>query len=332
MALVCLLSVMAVPAYAAEDTLLPLQEETAQAIWSGIEETLKSVFEGTGNPETIRSLMKALPRYQAKDLPKAADVGQPWWVFQVGWDGFHNGQLVLLDENRVYLGHGHVYELIFLYNDWFGTPKCIHTGIEYYGGSHCISSKYTGGILGLGFNADNDWDLDGFHFFMPQDNWFKTGFNAAFDFFSPISGHTLIAQTIKFTWGGKDWMLEMWKGTYNNGWGNGFEIEIFEKPIDRWIEHYDDTDPVIMEGKLIGKNGLISGFPQSRVFWLGGAKFMPKDQLTPDAKLRLEGKVTLPDASMTKALYAAAKEQLNPNDFTFSRSGKTFSFVWKAAA
>jgi len=102
------------------------------------------------------------------------------------------------------------------------------------------------------------------------------GFNKAYDMFSFMAG--VMADTIrcKFNYQGRDWMVQLWKGSYAFNLSSGGEVAIYSKPERRRAEHYDaarEPDWIGMEMTIYQDGQKLFTRPYERQWWCTGYKF-----------------------------------------------------------
>lgn len=177
-------------------------------------------------------------------------------------------------------------------------------------------------------------ELCGFEYDAENDLFYSTmypiqrafGFNSLYDLMAYRVGMYYNTQKIYFKYGGKDWMLQLWKGQY--GITVGAEIGLYNKPSERLLTHYDciDDDEMIVMQFDVYKNGeyYFSRGPE-RHWWLTGFKLLDVAvflQLTMVATLCWESD-GIADA------FEKGINDFHITDMEYIRSGNTFTIKWK---
>jgi len=122
------------------------------------------------------------------------------------------------------------------------------------------------------------------------------GFNRVYDMFTFMAG--VMADTIhcKFSYQGREWMVQLWKGSYAFNLSSGGEIGIYSKPERRRLAHYDaarEPDWIGMEMTIYQGDEKLFTRPMERQWWCTGYKFRmftatlehPRTNTTMEARL-----------------------------------------------
>ncbi len=108
-------------------------------------------------------------------------------------------------------------------------------------------SEYTGAGY-LGYNYDKYEKC----FFTVNNSWQRNfGFTQEYDLAAPVGTMPYLTERLKFEYDGKDWMIQLWKGTY--GPNIGCEIGVYNKPKSRLNDFYDcvtDAERLYMDSVL----------------------------------------------------------------------------------
>lgn len=170
---------------------------------------------------------------------------------------------------------------------------------------------------------------DGYYYVDDKDCWVKgSGYNEVYDNMAPMTAMFIDQVRVKFNYGGKDWMVQFWKGQY--GWLLvGGEIGLFTQNTTSSgnindINHYncaDQEDWLKMSMDLYwaeGNNGnyeKVVSRPYDSYWWVTG---FVKGQLTkytwPRSELKARNRITFKDAEMANAFVA----ELQKAGFTVS--------------
>jgi CYTH domain-containing protein len=101
------------------------------------------------------------------------------------------------------------------------------------------------------------------------------GYNRVYDMFAFMAN--VYADTIrcKFSYDGRDWMVQLWKGAYAGFLCTGGEIGVYSKPASRMVEHYDSVqespgDWLGMEMTIYNRGELLFTRPFDQYWWCTG--------------------------------------------------------------
>ncbi len=140
-------------------------------------------------------------------------------------------------------------------------------------------------------------------FYTASDPWQrKIGYTEIFDIFAP--GITISFDTVrlKFEYGKKDWMIQLWKGQYGLAF-YGAEIGVYTKPKDRDLDHYDcasDDEKLMMSMDFYNSGVHKFSRPYGSYWWCTG--FTPGNVFGAYHNLRVEARITVKDYDMLVAL------------------------------
>lgn len=219
-----------------------------------------------------------------------------------------------------------VFELCVFYTTVFGKDEQIYrTGVLHDYNTETIYTADGTGILGLGYDFNFDFD----EFSSSPDPWQRDfGFCRDYDRLAFLIGDVYSTIRVPFTYDGKDWMIQMWKGTYSFNM-LGAEIGIYNKPTDRQALYYDcAADPDRMEMSFtvyLDGEELVSAPPELK-WWQ--TKFTYHSLVNPD-RLALEATIKFPSVGMMNAFAESLKEA--DSSVTFTTKGTTLSFFWPAS-
>ena len=196
------------------------------------------------------------------------------------------------------------------------------------------------------------WSDDGYYYCDDKDCWQKgAGYNEIYDKWAAVACMFIDQIHLRFTYGGKDWMVECWKGQY--GWLLvGAEIGLYTAEEDSYtgasgdINHYDcadEEDWLYMQLDCYwaqnndGHYKKVFTRPYDKYWWATG---FVKGQLTkysaPRTELKTKNRITFKDEAMANTFVttlknsgfvrAAAADQLL--DDSYYQSGKDVWFLW----
>ena len=183
----------------------------------------------------------------------------------------------------------------------------------------------------------------------------KFGFNAGYDAFTGVVGFNIDEITTYFTYGGKDWLLEFWKGEYEVVTLGG-EIGIYyhnnktgKAPSAPKLLHYkavENSDALYMSMELWqcdskGDRRILSR-PTMKCWWLAAFEPGTLEKHSRRTDLVLVGSVQFKDTQMLDAFAASfskkafSKKSSRPtykdaDTYYIDRSSATLYFSWKNA-
>ena len=168
------------------------------------------------------------------------------------------------------------------------------------------------------------------------------GFNKAYDTLSPAVGCSYDTLRFEFNYGGRDWMLQVWKGTYGFRLTTGGEIGLYSKPQWSPIKQYMGVGPndwIGMEFSIYNRQEKLFTRPMEDTWWVTGFKqYILQDQatqyLTMEGKLRFqnEGMAAACAKAMADKGFASASSATldgNYNTERYALSGNTVRFLWR---
>jgi hypothetical protein len=162
--------------------------------------------------------------------------------------------------------------------------------------------------------------VDDFYYTNDKDAWqYNFGFGKIYDIASPYLLLEYDYIRVFFTYGGKDWMLQMWKGQYGLLFYGG-EIGIYNRPhseegMNEWtfFNCPAEEDWLMMEMTLYHQNiqgEYVREFTREydKYWWCTGFKNGHLRVQEPADELRLEGRITFKDEEMTQIVVDGLKE------------------------
>lgn len=171
-------------------------------------------------------------------------------------------------------------------------------------------------------------------FYTADDPWQRVvGYNEIFDVAAPVATISFDTVRLKFDYKDKNWMIQIWKGQYGLAF-YGAEIGVYNKPMDRTLEHYDavtDDERLKMsmdfyeyEDRLFGDDGWEKKFsrPYASYWWCTG--FIPGNKLGNFGSLRVNARITAKDYEMLSGIRKALSE--NSIQYTYSGLNVYFEY------
>ena len=174
------------------------------------------------------------------------------------------------------------------------------------------------------------FDPDGLYFYTADDPWQRNvGYNSIFDTAAPLSLIDFDTMRLRFEYGGKDWMIQLWKGQYGLLF-YGAEVGVYTKPKDREVMHYDcasDDEMLKMSMDFLEyKNGKWTkrfSRPYGYYWWCTG--FVPGVKYGKYHTLGLDMKITAKDEVMLKGIKSA----LDKNKVKYTEKGLDLYFSYR---
>lgn len=159
-------------------------------------------------------------------------------------------------------------------------------------------------VWSAGFTYDPAQDIIVSRMDAPQRH---LGYCWAYDVAAPTVAMVIDAEPVYFTYDGKQWMIELWKGQY--GLETGCEIGVYNRAQRRlvpgnrgWFACVNDRDRLEMEFTLHRNGKALFTRPAERHWWLTGFRWgvfsEPED-------LKMAASITLKDRAMCRAFRGA---------------------------
>lgn len=153
------------------------------------------------------------------------------------------------------------------------------------------------------------------------------GYNFIYDMAAPRVGMIYSTERIKFKYGGKDWMIQLWKGQY--GITAGAEIGLYNK-TDK-IMHYEcaSNDELIeMAFDFYNQGEYVFSRGPEKHWWLTGFKIFNTGI---GILIDLDITLTFPNVEMANAFETGLKKTVKNailDPITYKRTAKTFKIHW----
>lgn len=197
--------------------------------------------------------------------------------------------------------------------------------------------------------ASYKYDPDGnFYYTDDKDCWQSNfGFNEVYDEFAPITMMYYDTVRTTFEYGGKEWLIQMWKGQYGMAFVGG-EVGIYTRDIGSVGTHFvcaDKSDWLNMEMAFMwdeyetGEYRAVFNRDYEKYWWATGFVVgFPNGSLRQTLKeFRLVTHITFKDTEMANAFCEAFEQngfkrvsKLNNNSpDTFVQVGPDVAFVWQ---
>lgn len=197
--------------------------------------------------------------------------------------------------------------------------------------------------------ASYKYDPDGnFYYTDDKECWQSNfGFNEVYDAFAPITMMYYDTVRTTFEYGGKEWLIQIWKGQYGMAFVGG-EVGVYTRDIGSIGTHYtcaDKEDWLYMETAFMwdeydnGSYRAVFNRDYDKYWWATGFVVgFPNGSLRETlSEFRLITHITFKDAEMANAFCEAFEangfkrvSKLNNNEpDTFVQLGADVAFVWQ---
>ena len=209
-----------------------------------------------------------------------------------------------------------IYIMIYYRN---GSSEKLNSDFIYDTNTHELKRRNNRGVFG--FNLDGD----GYVIYAITDTWQRYfGFCITYDILANLTLYDYDTKRIYLTYGGKDWLFQIWKGIY---WiSNGAEIGIYNRPEQQikttFYECAPDEDMMVMSLELYqGSRKIFAREPQLH-WWVIGFSIEEKVY---DAKyLTAKGTIEFPTEEFAELFVQGA----NKKGVAASRDGAKVSWLW----
>ncbi|MBQ7595902.1 MAG: DUF4474 domain-containing protein, partial [Clostridia bacterium] len=202
-----------------------------------------------------------------------------------------------------------------------GEEEVFDTDFIYNGITKVFGTRSSGGILG--FNVDtNDYTV-----FAVTNPWQRNfGFCLFYDFMANATKlYDYDEKRITFTYSGKDWLFEIWKGIYHQV-GVGAELGMYNRPAGitktSFYNCAKDEDMMVMSLELFQGSRLVFSRKPQLHWWLVG--FCIEDRIYDAEYLTVKGTIDLPDEDMA-VLFEDKARSLG---ITVNRDGTFVEWAW----
>ncbi len=173
------------------------------------------------------------------------------------------------------------------------------------------------------------YDPKGMYFYTSADPWQRNfGFNSLYDTAAPFTLINYDTLRLRFDYGSKNWMIQIWKGQYGLVFYGG-EVGVYTKPKDREVMHFDcanDSELLKMSmtfnEKIFGKWYERFTRPYGDYWWCTG--FLPGNKLGNFSTIRLDLRITAMDYTMLEGFKSTLKQ--NNVEYTVKGLDVYFSF------
>lgn len=200
-----------------------------------------------------------------------------------------------------------VFKICLRFEENDGDIQKHNTGAYYNAKTgEVYSSDYEKGIFGTGFNYNAITKV----FYAMNECWHRAfGFTPFYDLLAKLA-FDYTTTRIFFDYGGKEWMVQLWKGNYFFNLFVGGEVGIYNRPANSTIGFkyncVSDDEMVPMSIKISDKNRVYFDREPYLCWWATG--FVIADRVNPRS-LTMETSIEFPDQEMFDAFAAAASKK-----------------------
>ena len=179
--------------------------------------------------------------------------------------------------------------------------------------------------------AGYKYDKKGNFYYTSSDPWQRQfGYHEAFDVAASFVSIYMDTMRCKFEYGGKDWMIQFWKGQYGYVFV-GHEIGVYYKPIDRTAEHYDcvsDDDSIYMEMNGLRNGEILYSRDYGKYWWCTG--FVPGKlkKFSDRSELQIDARLTMKDKDMLAGFVGALEQNGMIRNQDYTVKGLDVYVIW----
>lgn len=200
-----------------------------------------------------------------------------------------------------------------------GKSEKIKSDFVYDTTTHELKRKNDRGVFGFNIDADD------YVIYAIKNTWQRNfGFCIAYDILANLTIYDYDTKRIYLTYGGKDWLFQIWKGIY---WiSNGAEIGIYNRPEQKvWTTVFQcapDEDMMVMSLELFQGSRRIFVREAQLHWWVIG--FSVEEKVYDGKYLTAKGTIEFPDEDFAEMFVNAA----NKKGVVSSRDGVNVSWCW----
>ena len=156
----------------------------------------------------------------------------------------------------------------------------------------------------------------------------KFGFNFVYDMAAPMVGMLYDTKRIEFEYGGKEWMIQLWKGQY--GATAGAEIGLYSRDPDRAMQYdcANDEELITMQFNFYNMDKYVFSRGPEKHWWLTGFKVF---HIGIPSFITMDMMLDFDDNYMANAFERALREVAAESLFdpvVYERQGSTFYIEW----
>lgn len=200
-----------------------------------------------------------------------------------------------------------------------GKSEKIKSDFIYDTNTHELKRKNERGVLGFNIDADD------YTIYAIKNTWQRYfGFCITYDILANLTVYDYDTKRIYLTYGGKDWLFQIWKGIYFIA--NGAEIGIYNRPEQQIkttvFRCAPDEDMMVMSLELYQGNRRIFYREPQLHWWVIGFSIEEKVY---DAKyLTAKGTIEFPNEEFAELFVSGAKKK----GLEVNREGVNVAWTW----
>lgn len=212
--------------------------------------------------------------------------------------------------------------LILHYSD--GGKSRVYTGAYYDPETGMIYGSENKGLCHQGYN----YDADDFIVYAALDCWMRNyGFCVEYDILANLTtAYNFITRRFRFWYGGKEWLIQAWKGNYSVT--NGAEVGVYNRHPMRFGTLYDcisDEELMPMSMSLYHGKELIVSVDEQSHWWINAFKMT--DELYDPREMTLYFTIEMPDKGMLDAFCKAIDRNIY-GDVSYKADGLKVIATW----
>jgi len=294
-------------------------EESREAAGLVAENVAEQFLEGGNDPGALSRIMAYTPIVKPEELPERGEWDDTLtYLLQTG---MRNSYVAFLETDDP-----DVYQAITIYTTRAGKVYWIPHDIRYNIDTGWLYNSDDTGFFGIGF----EYNVSNSMVRTATGGWQRSqGYNILFDLGAPLLGIYIDTMRIPFSYQGREWMVQIWKGMY--GPSNGGEIGLYEREPGEKFQWDASETYLDMSMKIYQGDKLFLDSGNQNTWWMGAFHYgnYLKTPLLPASKLRMTGRVDFEDQGMLDA-FLASFEQNKTGGVTYTVDGLTFEFDWQA--
>lgn len=219
-----------------------------------------------------------------------------------------------------------VYEVVLQLQYLSGSTEELHPGIFINNETGEAYNRDGSGMVGTGFNCS----MNDLLVYATVNAWMRNfGFCIWYDLVCYISPNWIWqyrTRRFKFTYDDKDWMIQLWKGTYQ--FTNGGEVGVYNRDKHSIGSYYDcagDEDRLVMSMTILHGEDEILSLPAAQHWWINGFKM--SKSIFPPNELTMRASIEMKDEQMRDAFCKAIDRNLH-HDVRYTTDGLTVHLEW----
>lgn len=262
--------------------------------------------------------------YQKRD--ELWDQGKYGLAFVYYFLGAYFSVMEKCDVTAVPTDEENVHEVVLNLKYRDGAVEQLHPGIFINSETGLAYNRDDKGMVESGFNC-SIYDL---LVYAPVHAWMRDfGFCVWYDlacYISPDWMWDYTTRRFKFDYDGKEWMIQVWKGSYL--FTNGGEIGIYNRDKSKVGTYYDcagDEDMLVMSMTVLHGEDEILSLPPARHWWING--FRMAKTVYPPSSLTMRAAIEMRDEEMLDAFCKAIARNYR-RDVRYTTDGLTVCIEW----